>query len=202
MSHQKTTIMITEEGLVEAYDSSGDPVSYTHLDVYKRQTQKGKGYAPAEAAADKYHGVNTFDVVTGAQSKPKANAPSYTKVFAEGLIAEAQHDDKIVAITAAMPSGTGLDFFGKVFPERTFDVGIAEQHAVTFAAGLASEGYKPFCAIYSTFLQRGYDQVAHDVDLQKLPVRFAMDRADWSAPMAQPMRARSISPISAACRTW
>ena len=140
-------------------------------------TQKGKGYAPAEAAADKYHGVNTFDVVTGAQSKPKANAPSYTKVFAEGLIAEAQHDDKIVAITAAMPSGTGLDFFGKVFPERTFDVGIAEQHAVTFAAGLASEGYKPFCAIYSTFLQRGYDQVAHDVDLQKLPVRFAMDRA-------------------------
>ncbi|MDE2363221.1 MAG: 1-deoxy-D-xylulose-5-phosphate synthase [Hyphomicrobiales bacterium] len=140
-------------------------------------TQKGKGYEPAERSADKYHGVNKFDVITGAQVKPKANAPSYTKVFADSLVQEARHDDKIVAITAAMPSGTGLDIFGKAFPGRTFDVGIAEQHAVTFAAGMASEGYKPFCAIYSTFLQRGYDQVVHDVDLQKLPVRFAMDRA-------------------------
>ncbi len=140
-------------------------------------TQKGKGYAPAEKSADKYHGVNRFDVVTGAQVKPKANAPSYTKVFAESLMQEAARDEKIVAITAAMPSGTGLDLFGKTFPTRTFDVGIAEQHAVTFAAGMATEGYKPFCAIYSTFLQRGYDQVVHDVDLQKLPVRFAMDRA-------------------------
>ncbi len=140
-------------------------------------TQKGKGYAPAEASADKYHGVNKFDVITGAQAKPKANAPAYTKVFAEHLIKEAEADDRIVAVTAAMPSGTGLDLFGKKFPGRTFDVGIAEQHAVTFAAGLATEGYKPFCAIYSTFLQRGYDQVVHDVDLQKLPVRFAMDRA-------------------------
>ena len=140
-------------------------------------TQKGKGYAPAEAAADKYHGVTTFDVITGTQVKPKANAPSYTNVFAKGLIAEAHHDDKIVAVTAAMPTGTGLDHFGQVFPERIFDVGIAEQHAVTFAAGLATEGYKPFCAIYSTFLQRGYDQIVHDVALQNLPVRFALDRA-------------------------
>ena len=140
-------------------------------------TQKGKGYPPAEAAADKYHGVNAFDVITGAQSKPKANAPQYTKVFGESLVKEAQRDDKIVAITAAMPSGAGLDIFGKAFPARTFDVGIAEQHAVTFAAGLASEGYKPFCAIYSTFLQRGYDQLVHDVSIQNLPVRFAIDRA-------------------------
>ena len=140
-------------------------------------TQKGKGYAPAEASSDKYHGVNTFDVVTGVQAKPKANAPSYTRVFADALIAEAHEDDKIVAITAAMPSGTGLDLFEKVFPERTFDVGIAEQHAVTFAGGLATEGYKPFCAIYSTFLQRAYDQVVHDIAIQKLPVRFAIDRA-------------------------
>jgi 1-deoxy-D-xylulose-5-phosphate synthase len=140
-------------------------------------TQKGKGYAPAEQSADKYHGVNKFDVITGAQVKPKANAPAYTKVFAESLVKEAGRDDKIVAVTAAMPSGTGLDLFGKAFPDRTFDVGIAEQHAVTFAAGMATEGYKPFCAIYSTFLQRGYDQLVHDVDLQKLPVRFAMDRA-------------------------
>jgi 1-deoxy-D-xylulose-5-phosphate synthase len=140
-------------------------------------TKKGKGYAPAEASADKYHGVNTFDVVTGAQAKPKANAPSYTRVFAESLIAEAKRDEKVVAITAAMPSGTGLDLFGQAFPKRTFDVGIAEQHAVTFAAGLASEGYKPFCAIYSTFLQRGYDQLVHDVAIQNLPVRFAIDRA-------------------------
>ncbi len=140
-------------------------------------TQKGKGYAPAEASADKYHGVNAFDVVTGTQAKPKANAPSYTKVFAESLITEAKHDDKIVAITAAMPSGTGLDLFDKAFPDRCFDVGIAEQHAVTFAAGLATEGYKPFCALYSTFLQRGYDQLVHDVAIQNLPVRFAIDRA-------------------------
>jgi len=140
-------------------------------------TQKGKGYAPAESADDKYHGVNTFDVVTGAQVKPKANAPSYTRVFADALIKAAREDDKIVAVTAAMPTGTGLDLFGQEFPKRTFDVGIAEQHAVTFAAGLATEGYKPFCAIYSTFLQRGYDQVVHDVSLQNLPVRFAIDRA-------------------------
>ena len=140
-------------------------------------TQKGKGYAPAENSADKYHGVVSFDVVTGAQAKAKANAPAYTKVFAESLAKEARRDDRIVAITAAMPSGTGLDAFAKEFPARTFDVGIAEQHAVTFAAGLATEGYKPFCAIYSTFLQRAYDQVVHDVAIQKLPVRFALDRA-------------------------
>ncbi|MGO4717347.1 1-deoxy-D-xylulose-5-phosphate synthase [Bradyrhizobium sp. 2TAF24] len=140
-------------------------------------TQKGKGYAPAEASADKYHGVVKFDVLTGTQVKAKSNAPSYTAVFGQSLVKEAQKDDKIVAITAAMPSGTGIDTFGKAFPERTFDVGIAEQHAVTFAAGLATEGYKPFCAIYSTFLQRGYDQVVHDVAIQGLPVRFAIDRA-------------------------
>lgn len=140
-------------------------------------TQKGKGYAPAENAADKYHGVGTFNVVSGEQVKPKSNAPSYTKVFAESLIKEAEKDDKIIAITAAMPSGTGLDLFGQYFPKRTFDTGIAEQHAVTFAAGLAAEGFKPFCAIYSTFLQRAFDQVAHDVSLQNLPVRFAIDRA-------------------------
>ncbi len=142
-------------------------------------TQKGKGYAPAEAAADKYHGVNRFDVITGKQAKATPNAPSYTRVFADSLIAEATRDDKVVAITAAMPSGTGLDLFGEAFPTRTFDVGIAEQHAVTFAAGLAAEGYKPFCAIYSTFLQRGYDQIVHDVAIQKLPVRFAIDRAGF-----------------------
>ncbi|WP_246742331.1 1-deoxy-D-xylulose-5-phosphate synthase [Microvirga splendida] len=140
-------------------------------------TKKGKGYAPAEEAADKYHGVVTFDVVTGAQTKAKANAPAYTRVFGESLIAEARRDDKIVAVTAAMPTGTGVDLFGKEFPTRTFDVGIAEQHAVTFAAGMATEGYKPFCAIYSTFLQRAYDQVVHDVAIQNLPVRFALDRA-------------------------
>jgi 1-deoxy-D-xylulose-5-phosphate synthase len=141
------------------------------------RTQKGKGYAPAENSADKYHGVVKFDVATGIQAKAKSNAPSYQKVFGESLIKEAHKDNKIVGITAAMPSGTGIDLFEKVFPERTFDVGIAEQHAVTFAAGLATEGYKPFCAIYSTFLQRGYDQVVHDVAIQRLPVRFAMDRA-------------------------
>ena len=140
-------------------------------------TRKGHGYPPAEKAADKYHGVVKFDVVTGAQAKAVSNAPSYTKVFAEALIKEAEHDDKIVAITAAMPSGTGLNLFAKHFPNRTFDVGIAEQHGVTFAAGLATEGYKPFCAIYSTFLQRAYDQVVHDVSIQRLPVRFALDRA-------------------------
>jgi 1-deoxy-D-xylulose-5-phosphate synthase len=140
-------------------------------------TQKGHGYAPAEASDDKYHGVSSFDIQTGAQKKSAAAAPSYTKVFAQSLIQEAQADDKIIAITAAMPSGTGLDLFEKAFPERMFDVGIAEQHAVTFAAGLATQGYKPFCAIYSTFLQRAYDQVVHDVAIQKLPVRFALDRA-------------------------
>ncbi|PPC92214.1 MAG: 1-deoxy-D-xylulose-5-phosphate synthase, partial [Methylocystis sp.] len=140
-------------------------------------TQKGKGFGPAEESADKCHAVNKFDVATGIQIKPKANAPTYTNIFAKALIAEAEHDDKIVAITAAMPSGTGLDIFGKAFPHRTFDVAIAEQHAVTFAAGLACEGYKPFCALYSTFLQRGYDQVVHDVAIQNLPVRFAIDRA-------------------------
>ena len=140
-------------------------------------TQKGKGYGPAEASADKYHGVVKFDVATGKQVKAKANAPSYTKVFGESLVKEAQKDDKIVAITAAMPGGTGIDIFGKAFPHRTFDVGIAEQHAITFAAGLATEGYKPFSAIYSTFLQRAYDQIVHDVAIQRLPVRFALDRA-------------------------
>jgi 1-deoxy-D-xylulose-5-phosphate synthase len=140
-------------------------------------TQKGKGYAPAETSADKYHGVVKFDVATGAQAKSKSGAPQYTKVFAESLIKEARKDEKIVAITAAMPSGTGLDLFEKAFPSRCFDVGIAEQHAVTFAGGLAAEGFKPFAAIYSTFLQRAYDQVVHDIAIQRLPVRFAIDRA-------------------------
>jgi 1-deoxy-D-xylulose-5-phosphate synthase len=140
-------------------------------------TQKGKGYAPAENAADKHHAVVKFDVITGQQAKAQAAAPSYTKVFAQELIKRAEIDPKIVAITAAMPSGTGLDLFEARFPDRTFDVGIAEQHAVTFAAGLAADGMKPFAAIYSTFLQRGYDQVVHDVAIQRLPVRFAMDRA-------------------------
>lgn len=140
-------------------------------------TQKGKGYAPAENSADKYHGVSKFNVVTGEQSKSIPNAPSYTKVFANSLIHEARKDEKVVGITAAMPGGTGMKEFGQVFPERMFDVGIAEQHAVTFAGGLAADGYKPFCAIYSTFLQRGYDQVVHDICIQNLPVRFAMDRA-------------------------
>ncbi len=141
-------------------------------------TQKGKGYAPAENATDKYHGVAKFDVITGQQVKLGANGPpSYTRVFADALVNEAERDPRIVAITAAMPSGTGLDVFGKRFPDRTFDVGIAEQHAVTFAAGMAADGMKPFAAIYSTFLQRGYDQVVHDVAIQSLPVRFALDRA-------------------------
>ncbi len=140
-------------------------------------TKKGHGYQPAEASADKLHAVARFDVATGAQAKSQPNAPTYTRVFANALIQEARDDPKVVAITAAMPSGTGLDLFEKAFPERMFDVGIAEQHAVTFAAGLATEGYKPFCVIYSTFLQRAYDQVVHDVAIQNLPVRFAMDRA-------------------------
>ena len=142
-------------------------------------TQKGKGYQPAEASPDKYHGVAKFNVVTGVQAKPQTTLPSYTRVFADSLVAEAKKDPKIVAITAAMPDGTGLDIFGREFPDRTFDVGIAEQHAVTFAAGLATEGMKPFAAIYSTFLQRGYDQVVHDVAIQSLPVRFAIDRAGF-----------------------
>ena len=141
------------------------------------RTQKGKGYAPAEASQDRYHGVVKFDVATGKQQKGVSNAPSYTKVFGESLVKEAKKDDKIVAITAAMPGGTGVDIFAKAFPDRAFDVGIAEQHGVTFAAGLATQGYKPFVAIYSTFLQRAYDQVVHDVAIQKLPVRFMMDRA-------------------------
>ena len=140
-------------------------------------TKKGHGYPPAESSADKLHAVARFDVATGAQAKATPNAPTYTRVFADALIQEARDDAKVVAITAAMPSGTGLDLFEKAFPERMFDVGIAEQHAVTFAAGLATEGYKPFCVIYSTFLQRAYDQVVHDVAIQNLPVRFAMDRA-------------------------
>ncbi|MEH6359228.1 MAG: 1-deoxy-D-xylulose-5-phosphate synthase [Amylibacter sp.] len=140
-------------------------------------TKKGKGYAPAEAATDKYHGVSKFDVVSGKQHKAKSNAPSYTRVFADSLIKEAASDDKIVAVTAAMPDGTGLDLFAERFPSRCFDVGIAEQHGVTFCAALAAGGMKPFCTMYSTFLQRGYDQVVHDVALQRLPVRFAIDRA-------------------------
>jgi 1-deoxy-D-xylulose-5-phosphate synthase len=158
--------------LKNARDSDLDKPILVHV-----VTKKGKGYAPAEASADKYHGVVKFDVITGKQSKPVANAPQYTSVFAKALIAEAEADKKIVAITAAMPSGTGLDKFAERFPERTFDVAIAEQHGVTFAAGLATEGFKPFTAIYSTFLQRAFDQVVHDVALQKLPVRFAIDRA-------------------------
>ena len=142
-------------------------------------TKKGKGYAPAEASADKYHGVSKFDVITGTQAKPVPNAPSYTKVFAQALVEEARLDDKIVGVTAAMPDGTGLDTLAEAFPKRCFDVGIAEQHAVTFAAGLASEGLKPFVAIYSTFLQRAYDQVVHDVSIQNLPVRFPIDRAGY-----------------------
>ena len=143
------------------------------------RTKKGKGYAPAEAAPDKYHGVGTFDVITGAQAKSRSNAPAYTRVFADSLIKEAEKDERIVAVTAAMPAGTGLDLFGEKFPTRTFDVGIAEQHAVTFAAGLATQGFKPFTAIYSTFLQRAYDQVVHDVAIQSLAVRFAIDRAGF-----------------------
>jgi 1-deoxy-D-xylulose-5-phosphate synthase len=163
------------ETLVEVFENVRDIQDKPVL-VHVR-TQKGKGYPPAENAADKYHGVARFDIATGKQAKAKANAPAYTRVFAESLVKLAARDDKIVAITAAMPSGTGLDLFGERFPTRMYDVGIAEQHAVTFAAGLAAAGMKPFCAIYSTFLQRGYDQVVHDVAIQSLPVRFAIDRA-------------------------
>ena len=141
------------------------------------KTQKGKGYSYAEKANDHYHGVSKFNVETGEQVKSKSNLPAYTKVFANTLVKHAKKDSKIVGITAAMPGGTGMDIFGKEFPNRMFDVGIAEQHAVTFAAGLATEGYKPYAAIYSTFLQRAYDQVVHDVAIQSLPVRFAIDRA-------------------------
>ncbi|HEY5597310.1 MAG TPA: 1-deoxy-D-xylulose-5-phosphate synthase [Kiloniellales bacterium] len=158
--------------LKNARDSDYDGPVLVHV-----VTQKGKGYAPAETAADKYHGVSKFDVVTGKQAKSTPKAPAYQNVFGHGLIAEAEHDERIVAVTAAMPSGTGLNLFADRFPDRCFDVGIAEQHAVTFAAGLACEGYKPFAAIYSTFLQRAYDQVVHDVAIQSLPVRFAIDRA-------------------------
>ncbi|MEM7291358.1 MAG: 1-deoxy-D-xylulose-5-phosphate synthase, partial [Pseudomonadota bacterium] len=142
-------------------------------------TEKGKGYAPAEAADCKLHAVSKFNVISGQQQKSIQNVPSYTKVFGQSLVQEAERDEKIVGITAAMPSGTGIDIFGKAFPDRTYDVGIAEQHAVTFAAGMASEGYKPFCAIYSTFLQRAYDQIVHDVSLQQLAVRFPIDRAGY-----------------------
>ena len=155
-------------------DSEGNGPTLVHV-----VTQKGRGYPPAEASADKFHGVTKFDVVSGAQAKAAAKAPSYTGVFAKALMAEAAHDEKIIAITAAMPSGTGLDKFAEKFPNRCFDVGIAEQHAVTFAGGLATEGFKPFCAIYSTFLQRAYDQVVHDIAVQNLPVRFALDRAGY-----------------------
>ncbi len=158
--------------LRNARDSSVDKPILIHA-----VTRKGKGYPPAEASADKYHGVVKFDVVTGKQAKAPSNAPGYTSVFAKSLIAEAEADPRIIAITAAMPNGTGLDQFAKRFPQRSFDVGIAEQHAVTFAGGLTCEGYKPFAAIYSTFLQRAYDQVVHDVAVQRLPVRFALDRA-------------------------
>ena len=143
------------------------------------RTEKGKGYGPAEQSDCKLHAVAKFDVVSGAQQKSVQNVPSYTKVFGQSLVQEAEHDEKIVGISAAMPGGTGIDIFGEAFPDRTYDVGIAEQHAVTFAAGMASEGYKPFCAIYSTFLQRGYDQIVHDVSIQQLPVRFPIDRAGF-----------------------
>ena len=164
------------ENLVQIFENVKNSSHQGPVLIHVR-TQKGKGYKPAEVSGDKFHGVSKFNVSTGEQAKSKSNIPSYTKVFAETLIKHAQQDTKIVGITGAMPSGTGLNLFEKIFPERTFDVGIAEQHAVTFAAGLATEGYKPYAAIYSTFLQRAYDQVVHDVALQSLPVRFAIDRA-------------------------
>ena len=164
------------ENLVQIFENVKNSKHKGPVLIHVR-TQKGKGYKPAEASGDKYHGVSKFNVSTGEQSKQKSNTPPYTKVFAETLIKHAEQDTKIVGITGAMPSGTGLHLFEKKFPERTFDVGIAEQHAVTFAAGLATEGYKPYAAIYSTFLQRAYDQVVHDVAIQSLPVRFAIDRA-------------------------
>ncbi len=164
------------ENLVEIFENVKNSSHQGPILIHIR-TQKGKGYKPAEESGDKYHGVSKFDIATGEQTKSKANAPSYTKIFAETLVKHAEQDTKIVGITGAMPSGTGLNIFEKKFPDRTFDVGIAEQHAVTFAAGLATEGYKPYAAIYSTFLQRAYDQVVHDVAIQSLPVRFAIDRA-------------------------
>ena len=164
------------ENLVQIFENVKNSKHKGPVLIHVR-TQKGKGYKPAEDSGDKYHGVSKFDISTGEQSKSKSHAPSYTKVFAETLIKHAEQDTKIIGITGAMPSGTGLNLFEEKFPERTFDVGIAEQHAVTFAAGLATEGYKPYAAIYSTFLQRAYDQVVHDVALQSLPVRFAIDRA-------------------------
>ncbi len=164
------------ENLVQIFENVKNSNHQGPVLIHVR-TQKGKGYKPAEDSGDKYHGVSKFNVSTGEQTKSKSNAPSYTKVFAETLIKHAEQDTKIIGITGAMPSGTGINLFEKKFPDRTFDVGIAEQHAVTFAAGLATEGYKPFAAIYSTFLQRAYDQVVHDVALQSLPVRFAIDRA-------------------------
>jgi len=164
------------ENLVQIFENVKNSNHQGPVLIHVR-TQKGKGYKPAEKSGDKYHGVSKFNISTGEQAKSKSNIPSYTKVFAETLIKHAEQDTKIIGITGAMPSGTGLNLFEKRFPERTFDVGIAEQHAVTFAAGLATEGYKPYAAIYSTFLQRAYDQVVHDVALQSLPVRFAIDRA-------------------------
>ncbi len=164
------------ENLVQIFENVKNSNHEGPILIHVR-TQKGKGYKPAEDSGDKYHGVSKFNVLTGEQTKSKSNAPSYTKVFAETLIKHAEQDTKIIGITGAMPSGTGINLFEKKFPDRTFDVGIAEQHAVTFAAGLATEGYKPYAAIYSTFLQRAYDQVVHDVALQSLPVRFAIDRA-------------------------
>jgi 1-deoxy-D-xylulose-5-phosphate synthase len=164
------------ENLVQIFENVKNSNHQGPVLIHVR-TQKGKGYKPAEDSGDKYHGVSKFNVSTGEQAKSKSNVPSYTKVFAETLIKHAEQDTKIIGITGAMPSGTGLNLFEKKFPDRTFDVGIAEQHAVTFAAGLATEGYKPYAAIYSTFLQRAYDQVVHDVALQSLPVRFAIDRA-------------------------
>ena len=164
------------ENLVQIFENVKNSNHQGPILIHVR-TQKGKGYKPAEESGDKYHGVSKFNISTGEQAKSNSNIPSYTKVFAETLIKHAEQDTKIVGITGAMPSGTGLNLFEKKFPDRTFDVGIAEQHAVTFAAGLATEGYKPYAAIYSTFLQRAYDQVVHDVALQSLPVRFAIDRA-------------------------
>ena len=164
------------DNLVQIFENVKNSTHQGPILIHVR-TQKGKGYKPAEESGDKYHGVSKFNIATGEQSKSKSNSPSYTKVFAETLIKHAEQDTKIIGITGAMPSGTGLNLFEKRFPDRTFDVGIAEQHAVTFAAGLATEGYKPYAAIYSTFLQRAYDQVVHDVAIQSLPVRFAIDRA-------------------------
>ncbi len=179
---------------------NGDRPVFLHV-----LTRKGAGYDPAERATDKYHGVNPFDVTTGVQVKVPAKAPSYTKIFADALIAEAMADDRIVAITAAMASGTGIDRFQATYPDRAFDVGIAEQHAVTFAAGLAASGMKPFCAIYSTFLQRAYDQIVHDVALQQLPVRFAIDRAGLvgaDGPTHAALSMFSISPTFQVSRSW